>query len=182
MIKNNKISGITLVEALGVIALGLVLISLALQQFFSARQKTNVFATATDASSIYTNTVDFFNGADTTNLTNQLAEEAGLVPDSMRIDAGNAIKNAFLGDVTFASQNDVNGNPTGFSVEFDKIPDSDVCISVLKSQALTGWDEFSTEIAANQTFANAEVDPTLYNAACQDPDGVIDDVTFYFFN
>lgn len=179
---NKKLSGITLVEALSVIALGLVLISLALQQYFSAREKTRVTATTTDLSSIYTNTLDFFDGADTTNLDNQLADEAGLIPGSMRVDAGNNIKNAFLGDVTFASENDINGNPTGFSVEFDNISDSDVCIKVLQSQELTGWDEFETESLGRTLFSAAAIDPTLYNNACQDADGQIDDMIFYFLN
>ena len=176
--KNKNHKGITLVEAIGVIILGLVLISIALTQYFSAREKTRVSSATSNMSSIFTNVTDFYDGADTSSLDNQLAVEAGLVPKGMRVDTGNAIKNSWIGDVTISDY--TAGGGQGFSVETAGVTSRDICISVLRSQENVGWDSFESSVASGTLvdFVDAATDPTEYNTACNTDAKV--DLTFYF--
>lgn len=173
---NVKQKGVTLIEILAVLALAAVVIGAALSKYLDAQTKENVRTETSNLGSIYANTLDMFDGSNTAGtLDNDFAIDSEIFPRSMKQDGGaDTVFNKWNGAVEITAVGVV-----GFAVEYDNVPAGSACIDLIKKQAQTGWDEFSTENGVNALYSNAT--PVDYKDACLDPgDGQIDDVTFTF--
>ena len=133
----KKISGMTLIETLVVITVGLTVIALALTVYNSVSNKLNVKSETENLSIMYSGVRDLFseeplNGD--SGIDNELLVSAGVIPDKMKVIGGDTIKNTWGGDVTFDALDEYN-----FTVTYEDVKSGSVCIDLVRNQRKIGW-------------------------------------------
>ena len=139
--KKTKESGMTLIETLIVITVGLVIVALALTVYGSVRDKNNVRNETENLSLIYNQTMDLFSGEELTDdFDIAKAVEMGIVPQKMKIlgtGAGATVRNAWGGAVTVEGE-----SPSTLTLTTARVPAGNVCIELVRNQAKVGWTHY----------------------------------------
>ena len=125
----------TLLETLGALIVGLLVVGGSVYGLNAAFGKNNIASTEQDLVLLRMNTQQFFFGTNYNNLTNDAAIKAGLVPKSLI--KGDSLKNFWGGDVTLSS-NAANGT---FTIQLGNIP-QEACIQLVRFQP-ESWDSVS---------------------------------------
>lgn len=133
----------SILEVVGALIVGLLLIGAAAFGLYAAFGKSNVATTEQNLVLLRMQTQQFFFGTNYDNLDNEVAIKAGIVPKAFL--KGETMKNSWGGDVTLSSDS-ANGT---FTVEMDNIP-QDACIQLARFQP-DSWE--------GVTVNGAEVDP-----------------------
>ena len=110
----------SILETVGALIVGLLLIAAAAFGLYSAFGKSNVATTEQNLVLLRMQTQQLFFGTNYDNLDNDVAMSAGIVPKAFI--KGDSMKNAWGGDVTLANDAD-NGQ---FSITLDNVP-QDAC-------------------------------------------------------
>ena len=134
----------SILETVGAIIVGLLLIGAAAFGLYSAFGKSNVATMEQNLVLLSMQTQQFFFGTNYDNLDNEVAIKAGIVPKAFL--KGDTLKNSWGGDVTLSSDTS-NGS---FTVEMDNIP-QDACIQLARFQP-DSWEAVSVN--------GAEIDAT----------------------
>lgn len=137
----EKQKGLTLIESLVVVGILLGIIAVALTLFGTVRDRLNVKNESENASFIFSQVVDLYSDESTSNITQEDAITAGIFPKKMNI-VGSNVTNSWGGQVKIKE-----GTDTGFSLEYSKVSNGDVCVNFVKNQKKVGWD--SVEITKN---------------------------------
>lgn len=152
MKKTKDISGMTLIETLIVITVGLVIVALALTVYGSVRDKNNVRNETENLSLIYNQTMDLFSGDTLAGLTTEVAVQMGIIPQKMKVLVGKDVKNAWGGAV------EVTGaEPSTLTLTTARVPAGNVCIELVRNQAKAGWTHYGIGVSADQIFENMTV-------------------------
>lgn len=187
MLKKNK--GITLVEAVGVIILGLVLISLALGMYYSGRTQSAVKNEIENSSYILDEIYEIYKGTpNVSSINNQTIIEMGLLPKDIGTSGSNQILSSFNSQITFSPY--YSGSLNGFSMEYAEIPSGKPCVDFLKKSSLK-WNSFSTENLSvtdfpsqnnvSQSYSDANFLSDVATACfAGDQNEIVDDVTLYY--
>ena len=151
--KKTKESGMTLIETLIVITIGLVFVALALTVYGSVRDKNNVRNETENLSLIYNQTMDLFSGEELTASFNiAKAIEMGIVPQKMKIIGGSTVRNSWGGTVTVAG-----ASPSTLTLETARVPAGNVCIELVRNQAKVGWTHYGIGETADKKFEEMTV-------------------------
>lgn len=134
----------SILETVGAIIVGLLLIGAAAFGLYSAFGKSNVATMEQNLVLLRMQTQQFFFGTNYDNLDNEVAIKAGIVPKAFL--KGETLKNSWGGDVTMSSDT-ANGT---FTIEMENIP-QDACIQLARFQP-DSWENVSVN--------GAEVDAT----------------------
>lgn len=134
----------SILETVGALIVGLLLIAAAAFGLYSAFGKSNVATTEQNLVLLRMQTQQLFFGTNYDNLDNDVAMNAGIVPKSFI--KGDSMKNAWGGDITLANDAD-NGQ---FSITLDNVP-QDACIQLARFQP-DSWESISVN--------GSVVDPT----------------------
>ena len=149
--KKTKESGMTLIETLIVITVGLVIVALALTVYGSVRDKNNVRNETENLSLIYNQTMDLFSGDTLQGLTTKVAVEMGIIPQKMKV-IGSDVKNAWGGAV------EVTGTaPSTLTLTTARVPAGNVCIELIRNQSKAGWTHYGIGLAADEVFEDMTV-------------------------
>lgn len=150
----------SILEVVGAIIIGLLLIAAAAFGLNSAFGKSNVATTEQNLVLLRMQTQQLFFGTNYENLDNDVAMSAGIVPEAFM--KGDSMRNAWGGDVTLASDAD-NGQ---FSITLDNVPQA-ACMQLARFQP-DSWES----ISVNGTV----VDPSDFAAisgACTDASSLV---------
>ena len=135
--KNKETSGITLIETLIVITVGLVFIALAITVYGSDRDKNNVRNETENISLIYNQTMDLFSNDTLDKFDTKKAIEIGIMPQKMKV-LGGTVKNAWGGEVTVTG-----AAPSTLTLTTARVPAGNVCIELVRNQAKVGWTNYT---------------------------------------
>ena len=161
----KKISGMTLIETLVVITVGLTVIALALTVYNSVSNKLNVKSETENLSIMYSGVRDLFSEEPLEDIDNELLISAGVIPDKMKV-IGDLIKNTWGGDVTFEGVDDYN-----FEVTYEGVSNGSVCIDLVRNQRKIGWE--SASVGGTEIDYSAIVVSDLATA-CEGTSGKVD--------
>ncbi len=125
----------SILETVGAIIVGLLLIGAAAFGLYAAFGKSNVATMEQNLVLLRMQTQQFFFGTNYDNLDNEVAIKAGIVPKAFL--KGDTLKNSWGGDVTLSSDT-ANGT---FTIEMDNIP-QDACIQLARFQP-DSWESVS---------------------------------------
>lgn len=125
----------SILETVGAIIVGLLLIGAAAFGLYAAFGKSNVATMEQNLVLLRMQTQQFFFGTNYDNLDNEVAIKAGIVPKAFL--KGEALKNSWGGDVTMSSDT-ANGT---FTIEMENIP-QDACIQLARFQP-DSWESVS---------------------------------------
>lgn len=134
----------SILETVGALIVGLLLIGAAAFGLYSAFGKVNVGTVEQNLVLLRMQTQQFFFGTNYDNLDNDVAIKAGIVPKAFL--KGESLKNAWGGDITLTG----DSSSGTFSIEMDSIP-QDACIQLARFQP-DSWEN----VAVN----GSEIDPT----------------------
>lgn len=137
LLKGKK-SGITLIEALIVIALGIGLIAAALVLFSSGQNTSKVKDEASNIGQIYTATSSIYMSDVVASTIQADAVKAGVFGKSLRVIGTTTVKNSWDGDVTLARLDD-----TSFSLTYTNIPEDKPCVDLVNAVRKTGFKRIS---------------------------------------
>lgn len=147
---NKKNKGLTLVEALIVLAIFAGVVAIALNLYNTVTRNSQVGEETTNVSSMFQSMDNFFRRGTTAGLDNQIAINAGFIPSGMSVVAP-TIYTSFNGEVN------ILGNPgtdnKAFSIEYSRVP-ATACSAFVLGQARVGWDKVN--VTEND-------DPTVFN-------------------
>ena len=134
--KKTKESGMTLIETLIVITIGLVFVALALTVYGSDRDKNNVRNETENISLIYNQTMDLFSNDTLDKFDTKKAVEIGIMPKKMKV-LGGTVKNAWGGEVTVTG-----AAQSTLTLTTARVPAGSICIDLLINQAEVGWTDY----------------------------------------
>lgn len=152
MLKNRinvskKEKGLTLIESLVVVGILLGIVAIALTLYGTVRDRLNVKNTSEDISFMYAQITDLFSDEGTSDLKNDLAIAAGIVPNKSKV-IGTTVYNSWDGKVTIKGEGE-----NGFEISLEKVPEGNVCIDLVRNQRKVGWDRY--EVGSNGTLYSA---------------------------
>lgn len=150
----------SILETVGAIIIGLLLIAAAAFGLNSAFGKSNVATTEQNLVLLRMQTQQLFFGTNYENLDNDVAMSAGIVPEAFI--KGDNMRNAWGGDVTLASDAD-NGQ---FSITLDNVPQA-ACMQLARFQP-DSWESISVN--------GTDVDPSdvaAISGACTDASSLV---------
>lgn len=142
-----KNQGLTLIEALIWFAIFGAVVAGVFTLYSSSRNASNASIVNKELSTIFSQTEQLYAYERTQGLTNAVALQLGIVPQSLKVN-GDIINNIFGGTVTI-----VGVSPSAFKVSYSHIPSGEVCANIVKSQKAVGWNS-----------ANSSGLKTLYDA------------------
>ncbi|MBA4690076.1 MAG: prepilin-type N-terminal cleavage/methylation domain-containing protein [Pseudomonas sp.] len=138
--KMEKNQGLTLIESLVVVGILLGIVAIALTLYGTVRDRLNVKNESENISFIFSQTVDLFSDEETSDIGNELAVQAGIIPKKMKISNGEDVFNSWGGRVDIKP----NGS-NGFLLTYKKVPSGSVCVDMIRNQRKVGWDAYKTE-------------------------------------
>lgn len=138
--KMEKNQGLTLIESLVVVGILLGIVAIALTLYGTVRDRLNVKNESENISFIFSQTVDLFSDEGTSDIKNELAVQAGIIPKKMKITNGEDVFNSWGGRVDIKP----NGS-NGFLLTYKKVPSGSVCVDLVRNQRKVGWDAYKTE-------------------------------------
>lgn len=154
----------SILETVGAIIVGLLLIGAAAFGLYSAFGKSNVATMEQNLVLLRMQTQQFFFGTNYDNLDNETAIKAGIVPKAFL--KGETMKNSWGGDVTMSSDT-ANGT---FTIEMDNIP-QDACIQLARFQpdswetvSVNGADIDATDVAGIADACGQTVNTLAFTA------------------
>ena len=150
----------SILETVGAIIIGLLLIAAAAFGLNSAFGKSNVATTEQNLVLLRMQTQQLFFGTNYENLDNDVAMSAGIVPEAFM--KGDNMRNAWGGDVTLASDAD-NGQ---FSITLDNVPQA-ACMQLARFQP-DSWES----ISVNGTVVDPS-DVAAISGACTDASSLV---------
>lgn len=150
----------SILETVGAIIIGLLLIAAAAFGLNSAFGKSNVATTEQNLVLLRMQTQQLFFGTNYENLDNDVAMSAGIVPEAFM--KGDSMRNAWGGDVTLASDAD-NGQ---FSITLDNVPQA-ACMQLARFQP-DSWES----ISVNGTVVDPS-DVAAISGACTDASSLV---------
>ena len=150
----------SILEVVGAIIIGLLLIAAAAFGLNSAFGKSNVATTEQNLVLLRMQTQQLFFGTNYENLDNDVAMSAGIVPEAFM--KGDSMRNAWGGDVTLASDAD-NGQ---FSITLDNVPQA-ACMQLARFQP-DSWES----ISVNGTVVDPS-DVAAISGACTDASSLV---------
>lgn len=140
--------------ALGGLLIGLLVLGYAASGLHSGFSKSNIASMEENLIILRMQTQQYFNGADYSQLSNDVAIKAGIVPEAFI--KGDQLRNAWGGDITLSSAND-----NTFIIEITNIPQGE-CTQLARFQA-DAW----AGVAVNGGEIDSS-DPAAVANACGD--------------
>lgn len=138
----------SILETVGALIVGLLVIGAAAFGLYSAFGKNNVATMEQNLVLFRMQTQQFGFGTNYDNLDNSVAMDAGIVPNAFV--KGNSLKNAWGGDVNLSS----DSSDGTFTIEMESIP-QDACIQLARFQP-DSWESVSIN--------GSDVDPSDISA------------------
>ena len=161
IIQENKIKGLTLIEALIWFAIFAAVVAGVFSLYSNSRDSSNASTVNKELSTVFSQTEQLFATEDTASLNNTVALQLGIFPSSMKIK-GSTISNVFGGTATITGT-----TPSGFNIVYTNVPTGDVCSNIVRSQKAVGWDTATvgkTTVPYNSTYSIATVAGACGNA------------------
>ena len=156
--KKTKESGMTLIETLIVITVGLVIVALALTVYGSVRDKNNVRNETENLSLIYNQTMDLFSGDTLDGFDEEKAIEMGIIPQKMKV-INSTVRNSWGGAVEIEGD-----DKQSLVLTTARVPAGNVCIELVRNQAKVGWTHY--EVAGTgSAFENMTVSELSTNCS-----------------
>lgn len=180
LLKGKK-SGITLIEALIVIALGIGLIAAGLTLFSSGQNTNKVKDESSNIGQIYTATSSIYMSDVVASTIQADAVKAGVFGKTLRIIGTTTVKNSWDGDVTLARLDD-----TSFSLTYTNIPEDKPCVDLINSTRKSGFKRIA--ILGGQTpittpvLVSALTPASIIGACANATTGDVVSVTWYSSN
>lgn len=136
ILMNKKEKGLTLIESLVVVGILLGIVAIALTLYGTVMDRLNVKNESENISFMYAQVTDLFSDEGTEDLDNELAIQAGIIPQKMK-KSGSNIFNPWDGKVTIEGSG-VNA----FEIRTERVPAGDVCVNLVRNQRKVGWDSY----------------------------------------